>query len=78
MVEEKKGVLHGVDVVESVGEIDSNFYDLTTSNIVGNNSVVENILVDTKTCGSSILCNEVKELLINFFIEFNLIFMNSL
>jgi hypothetical protein len=43
MVEEKKGVLHGVDVVESVGEIDSNFYDLTPSNIVGNNSIVENM-----------------------------------
>jgi len=30
--------LHGVDVVENVGKIDSNFFDLTTSNIVGNNS----------------------------------------
>jgi hypothetical protein len=64
MVEEQKGVLHGVDVVESVSKIDSNFYDLTTSNIVGNNSDVENILVGIQTCGSSILCNEVKELLI--------------
>jgi hypothetical protein len=38
-------VLHGVDVVESVGKIDSNFCDLTTSNIVGSNSNVENMVV---------------------------------
>jgi len=60
MVEKQKYVLHGIDVVESVGRIDSNFYDLTTSNIVGNCSNVENISVGIKTCGSSLLCNEVK------------------
>jgi hypothetical protein len=48
MVEEQEGVLHGVDVVKSVGRIDSNFYDLTTSNIIGNNSNVENISVGIK------------------------------
>jgi hypothetical protein len=36
-----KGVLHGVDVVESVGKIDSNFYELTTSNIVGSSSMLK-------------------------------------
>jgi hypothetical protein len=41
MAERQKGALHVVDVVESVGGIDSNFFDLTTSNIVGNNSNVE-------------------------------------
>jgi hypothetical protein len=34
MVEGQKWALHGVDVVESVGKIDSNFFDLKTSNIV--------------------------------------------
>jgi hypothetical protein len=64
MVEKHKWVLHGVDVVESVGGIDSNLYDLTMSNIVGNYLDVKNISVGIKTCGSSILCYEVKELLI--------------
>ncbi len=40
-----KGALHGVDVVESLGKIDSNFYELTTSNIVGSNSDVESMAV---------------------------------
>ncbi len=64
----------GVDVAESVGRIDSNFYDLTMSNIVGNISNVENILVGIKTCGSSILCNEVIELLkiVDHWIKFNI------
>ncbi len=58
-------MLHGIDVVESVCRIDSNFYDLTTSNIVGNCSDVENISVGFKTCGSSLLYNEVKKIKIN-------------
>jgi hypothetical protein len=33
--------LHGVDVVESVGRIDFNYFDLTTSNIVHNSLDVE-------------------------------------
>jgi hypothetical protein len=33
--------LHAIDVVENVDEIDFNFFDLTTSNIIGNNSNVE-------------------------------------
>jgi hypothetical protein len=31
----KQGKFHVVDVVEIVGEINSNFFDFTTSNIVG-------------------------------------------
>jgi hypothetical protein len=41
MVEGKKGALHCVDVVESVGGIDSNFFDLTTSNTIGSSLNVE-------------------------------------
>jgi hypothetical protein len=37
--------LHGVDVVESVGEIDFNCFDLTTSNIVGSNLNVEGMAI---------------------------------
>jgi hypothetical protein len=45
MVKGQKRELHGVDVVESVGEIDSNCFDLTTSNIVGNSSDVESMVI---------------------------------
>jgi hypothetical protein len=38
--------LHGVDVVESVGMIDFNCFDLITSNIIGNNSDVESMTID--------------------------------
>jgi hypothetical protein len=37
--------LHGVDVVEIVGRIESNFCDLITSNIVGSSSNVESMVV---------------------------------
>jgi hypothetical protein len=37
--------LHGVDVIESVGGIDSNFFDLTTSNIDGSNWDVESMVI---------------------------------
>jgi hypothetical protein len=37
--------LHGVDVVGSVGAIDFNCFDLTTSNIVGNNLNVEGMAI---------------------------------
>jgi hypothetical protein len=43
MVKGRKGELHGVDVVENVCEIDFNCFDFITSNIVGNNSNVENM-----------------------------------
>jgi hypothetical protein len=45
MVEGEQGKLHVVDVVENMGGINSNFFDLTTSNIATNNSDVENIIV---------------------------------
>jgi hypothetical protein len=37
--------LHGVDVVESVDMIDMDCFDLTTSNIIGNNSHVESMTI---------------------------------
>jgi hypothetical protein len=51
MVEGQKAELHGVGVVESVGEIDFNFFDLTTSNIIGNNLNVESMGVGNLACG---------------------------
>jgi hypothetical protein len=47
-----KRALHGVDVVENVGKIDSNFYELTTSNIVGSNSNFENMAVGNLAFGN--------------------------
>jgi hypothetical protein len=38
--------LHGVDVVKNVGGIDFDFFDLTTSNIIGSSSNVENMAID--------------------------------
>jgi hypothetical protein len=38
-----EGELHDINVVENVGGIDSNFFDLITSNIVGNLLDVENM-----------------------------------
>ncbi len=52
-------MLHGVDVVESVGKIDSNFFDLTTSNIVGSNLDVENITVGNLAFSNVIAIIEV-------------------
>jgi hypothetical protein len=52
MVKRQKRQLHGVDVVKSVGRIDSNFFDLTTSNIVGNSSDVENMVVGNLAFGN--------------------------
>lgn len=49
MAERQKGALHVVDVVESVGGIDSNFFDLTTSNIVGNILDFESMAIDVAT-----------------------------
>jgi hypothetical protein len=40
-LKDRKGELHGVDVVESVGVINFNCCDLTMSNIVGSNLDVE-------------------------------------
>ncbi len=45
MVKGKQRELHGVDVIESVGGIDSNFFDLTTSNIDGSNWDVESMVI---------------------------------
>jgi len=45
MVKGKQRELHGVDVIENVGGIDSNFFDLTTSNIDGSNSDVEDMAI---------------------------------
>jgi len=44
--------LHGVDVVEIVGKIDSNFYELTTSNIVGSSSDVESMAIGNLASGN--------------------------
>jgi hypothetical protein len=41
----KQKEFHVIDVVESVGEINSNFFALTISNIVGNNSNVESMVM---------------------------------
>jgi hypothetical protein len=41
MVEGKLGKFHFVDIIESVGKIDSNFFDLKTSNIDGKSSNVK-------------------------------------
>jgi hypothetical protein len=56
MVEGQKGELHGVDVVESVSEIDFNCFDLTTSNIVGSNLDVESMAIGNLafwSCGNN-------------------------
>jgi hypothetical protein len=42
MVEGEQGKLH---VLENMGGITSNFFDLTTSNIANSNSNVENIVI---------------------------------
>jgi len=47
-----KGALHGVDVVECLGKIDSNFYELTTSNIVGSNLDVESMAISNLAFGN--------------------------
>ncbi len=52
MAKGQKGALHGVNIVESVGKIDSNFYELTTSNIVGNSSDVESMAVGNLASGN--------------------------
>jgi hypothetical protein len=45
MDEGEQGEFHDVDVVENMVGINSNFFDLTTSNIANSNSNVENIVV---------------------------------
>jgi len=52
MVKRQKRQLHGVDVVKSVGMIDSNFFDSITSNIVGNSSDVESMVVGNLAFGN--------------------------
>ncbi len=47
-----KGKFHFVDIIESVGKIDSNFFDLTTSNIASNISNVNNMVVNNVTTGN--------------------------
>ncbi len=49
MVKGKQRELYGVDVIESVGGIDSNFFDLTTSNIDGSNWDVESMVIGNLT-----------------------------
>jgi hypothetical protein len=46
MDERKQGKFHVVDVVEIVGKINSNFFDLTTSNMVGNILDFESTAID--------------------------------
>jgi len=46
MDERKQGKSHVVDVVEIVGKINSNFFDLTTSNTVGNILDFESMAID--------------------------------
>ncbi len=41
----KQKEFHAIDVVESVGEINSNLFFLTMSNIDGNNSNVKNMVI---------------------------------
>jgi len=45
MAKGHKKLLHGVDVVESVGEIAFDFFDLATSNIVRSSSNVDNMAI---------------------------------
>jgi hypothetical protein len=47
-----KGKFHFVDIIESAGKIDSNFFDLTTSNIASNISNVKNMVVNNVTTGN--------------------------
>jgi len=46
MDEREQGKFHVVDVVEIVGKINSNFFDLTTSNIAGNIFDFESTKID--------------------------------
>jgi len=48
MVKRKFKKFHVVNIVESVGKIDSNFLIFTMSNIVGNSSNVESMVVHHK------------------------------
>jgi hypothetical protein len=41
----KQKKFHAINVVESAGEINSNLFTLTMSNIVGNNSNVESMAI---------------------------------
>jgi hypothetical protein len=52
MAKGKQGKLHFVDIIESVGKVDSNFFDLTTSNIASNISNVKNTAVNKVTIGN--------------------------
>jgi hypothetical protein len=52
MAKGKQGKLHFVDIIESVGKVDSNFFDLTTSNIASNISNVKNMAVNKVTIGN--------------------------
>jgi len=52
MVKGKQRKLHFVDIIESVGKIDSNIFYLTTSNIAKNISNVKNIVVNIVTIGN--------------------------
>jgi hypothetical protein len=47
-VEGKQKEFHAINVVESVGEINSNFFALTMSNITSNNSNVESMPICNK------------------------------
>jgi len=52
MAKGKQRKLHFVDIIESVGKIDSNIFYLTTSNIAKNISNVKNIVVNNVTIGN--------------------------
>ncbi len=47
-----KRKFHFVDIIESVGKIDSNFFDLTTANIASKISNVKNMVVNNVTTGN--------------------------
>jgi hypothetical protein len=49
MDEREQGKFHVFYVVEIVGKINSNFFDLTTSNIVGNILDFESMAIDVAT-----------------------------
>jgi hypothetical protein len=52
MAKGKQGKLHFVDIIENVGEIDSNLFDLTTSNIASNISNVKSMSVNNVISGN--------------------------
>jgi hypothetical protein len=64
MVKGKQRALHGVDVIENVGGIDSKFFDLITSNIEGSSSDVECMAIGNLTSNNVATIIKVMQLVI--------------